>query len=1080
MGPLWAAGSAPRRRARLALLAPFLLAASLGAAPPARAADPCAPVVNPVACENSKPGTPESTWDISGAGTATIQGFATDISVNRGQTVQFKVNTPARSYRLDIYRMGYYGGAGARLVATVAPSAALPQSQPACATTAATGLVDCAGWRVSASWAVPASAVSGIYFAKLVRTDGTAGSSHIVFVVRDDAGGSAVVFQTSDTTWQAYNDWGGNSLYTGSPAGRAYKVSYNRPFNTRANAPEDWVFNSEYPAVRWLEANGYDVSYIAGVDSARSGALLRNHAAFLSVGHDEYWSGGQRANVEAARDAGVSLAFLSGNEVFWKTRWEADGAGTANRTLVCYKETHAGQPIDPADPPTWTGTWRDPRFSPPADGGRPENALTGTIFMVNGSASRADSIKVPASFRGLRFWRNTSVAGLAAGATRTMPAGTLGYEWDEELDNGARPAGLIRLSSATYNLTSDYLQDFGSTYGSGSPTHNLTLYRAASGALVFGAGTVQWAWGLDADHDRAGTPADADMRQATVNLLADMKVQPATLQAGLVAASASGDATGPSAGITAPVSGTRVDAGQRITISGTASDAGGVVGGVEVSTDGGTTWHRASGTTSWTYAWTASSSGTATIYARATDDSANIGARSAPVSVTVGGRTCPCSLWDAGTTPAVANDSDAAPTELGVKFSADSAGSITGIRFYKGSQNTGTHVGRLWTASGQLLGTVTFGGETASGWQTATFASPITIAANTTYVASYTAPNGHYSANEGYFATAAFDRAPLHALRDGTSGPDGAYGAAGSFPTNAWASANYWVDVVFSDTTAADTTPPAITSRTPASGATGVAVTARPTATFGEAVQANTISFALRDPSGGLVASSTAYDAATRTATLTPAAALSAGTTYTATVSGAKDLAGNTMTASSWSFTTATTPPPPPPPSGCPCSIWDASATPSVLADSDVASVELGVKLRSDVSGSITAIRFYKGSQNMGTHTGSLWAADGTKLAGGTFTGETASGWQQLTLPAPVPIQAGATYVASYHAPAGRYSVDEGFFASSGVDRGPLHALREGVSGSNGVYAYGSFTTFPTSTYQSSNYWVDVVFTASN
>ena len=102
---------------------------------------------------------------------------------------------------------------------------------------------------------------------------------------------------------------------------------------------------------------------------------------FLSVGHDEYWSGQQRANVEAARDAGVDLAFFSGNEVFWKTRWEnsIDASGTPYRTLVCYKESKDNAKIDPS--PAWTGTWRDNRFSPPSDGGRPENALTGTIYM---------------------------------------------------------------------------------------------------------------------------------------------------------------------------------------------------------------------------------------------------------------------------------------------------------------------------------------------------------------------------------------------------------------------------------------------------------------------------------------------------------------------------------------------------------------------------------------------------------------------------------------------------------------------------------------------------------------------------
>ena len=225
--------------------------------------------------------------------------------------------------------MGYYGGMGARQVTTMTAVRPLPQNQPNCLSDATTGLIDCGNWAQSASWTVPATAVSGIYFAKVDATE-TGGASHIVFVVRDDDGQSDLLFQTSDTTWQAYNQYGGNSLYVGSPAGRAYKVSYNRPFTTRGTSPEDWVFNAEYPMVRWLEANGYDVSYTTGIDTDRRGAELLEHKVFLSVGHDEYWSGAQRANVEAARAAGVHLAFFSGNEVFWKTRWEnsIDGRGT--------------------------------------------------------------------------------------------------------------------------------------------------------------------------------------------------------------------------------------------------------------------------------------------------------------------------------------------------------------------------------------------------------------------------------------------------------------------------------------------------------------------------------------------------------------------------------------------------------------------------------------------------------------------------------------------------------------------------------------------------------------------------------
>jgi hypothetical protein len=416
------------------------------------------------------------------------QGFATDISVTPGQIVRFKIDTSSANYSIDIYRMGYCGGAGARNIATISPSATLPQNQPNCLTSPSTGLIDCGNWAVSASWTVPVDAVSGIYFAHLKRID-TGGESHIFFVVRNDTGNSEMVFQTSDTTWQAYNQYGGNSLYVGGPGtnpGRAYKVSYNRPFTTRGTGPEDFLFNAEYPMVRFLESNGYNVSYISGVDTDRFGTTIltpAKHKVFLSVGHDEYWSGPQRANVEAARAVGMHLAFFSGNEVFWKTRWEPsiDGSATDYRTLVSYKETHANAKLDPT--PTWTGTWRDPRFSPPADGGKPENALTGTSFKVN---SGTTAISVPAAFGKTRFWRNTTVATLAAGATATFTAGTLGYEWDEEINNGFRPAGLMRLSSTTVSV-SQMLLDYGSTYGA-EHTHNLTLYRIPNGALVFGGG----------------------------------------------------------------------------------------------------------------------------------------------------------------------------------------------------------------------------------------------------------------------------------------------------------------------------------------------------------------------------------------------------------------------------------------------------------------------------------------------------------------------------------------------------------------------------------------------------------------
>lgn len=1204
---------------------------------------------------------PASQWDVAGAGDSTIQGFTTDISFNVGETVSFKVNTAATAYRLDIYRMGYYGGNGAAFVTTVRPSVSLPQSQPACVTNSATGLVDCGNWAVSASWSVPATAKSGIYFAKVVRESGAAGASHIMFVVRDDASHSAILFQTSDTTWQAYNQYGGNSLYVGSPAGRAYKVSYNRPFTTRSTSPEDWVFNAEYPMVRWLEANGYDVTYTTGLDTQRRGQLITNHKVFMSVGHDEYWSAGQRASVEAARNAGVNLAFLSGNLMFWKTRWEnsIDGSGTPYRTLVCYKETHANAKIDPLSN-VWTGTWRDPRFSPPADGGRPENALTGLIFTVNDPGG--GEVKVSQAEGRSRFWRNTSFAQLAAGATGTLATGTamLAYEWDEDLNNGFRPPGLMRLSSSTVTGLS-YLKDYGSTYGSGTGTHSFALYRHSSGALVFSAGTVQYSWGLDNNHDRTSAPTDSRLQQATVNLLADMGVQPATLQSGLLLATASTDVTPPIATITSPAAGSTVPLSP-MTVRGTASDVGGVVTAVEVSTDGGATWNRVSGRESWTYDWTPSLSGPATILSRGIDDSGNIQTPATAINVTVGGSAaCPCTIWNDSATPGTLADPDSVATELGLKFRSDVAGYITGIRFYKSSTNTGTHQGSIWNRTGTRLASVTFAGETASGWQTALLTTPVAIAANTTYVVSYNAPNGHYSTTTNFFTNSGVNTPPLRALQSGVDGTNGvySYGPAGTFPTLAWLDANYSVDVIFNTSVGADTTAPVITAVTAAPGLTTAtltwttdedassrvdygsttalgssasdaalvkshtlaltglasgttyyyrvssadgannsstlpvsgnppltfatdAVDTTPPAISGIAATAGgttaTVAWTTNEASTSRIDYGTSpglLTSAITSATMATAHAvnlpnLEPGTTYYYRVTSA-DTAGNpatspdislaplsfsttppdsvapvisavaaapaSMTAAiTWttdeatdsrvdygtstalgstaalpamttahaitltgltpgatyyfrvtsadaSANTSTSPVTVNPPASFTTStatvtkVFADSATPATIQDPDTAAVELGMKFRADVNGTVTGVRFYKGANNTGLHVGNLWSSTGTLLATVTFSGETASGWQQASFPSPVNISAGQTYVISYHAPNGRYSSTGAYFTTSGAYKAPLYALRNGVDGSNSVYKYGSAGSFPTATYNGSNYWVDVVFT---
>ena len=156
--------------------------------------------------------------------------------------------------------------------------------------------------------------------------------------------------------------------------------------------------------------------------------------------------------------------------------------------------------------------------------------------------------------------------------------------------------------------------------------------------------------------------------------------------------------------------------------------------------------------------------------------------------------------------------------------------------------------------------------------------------------------------------------------------------------------------------------------------------------------------------------------------------------------------------------------------------IWPSTTVPGVVDSGPDSAVELGVKFRSDMAGTITGIRFYKASTNTGTHVGNLWSSTGTRLATATFTNETASGWQQVNFSTPVAITANTVYVASYHTNVGHYSDNLNYFTSQGVDNPPLHALANGVSGVNGVYRYGSSSAFPNLGWNSSNYWVDVAF----
>src|ERR1035437_947480 len=1026
-----------------------------------------APITGPnaIVLENEKPGTPEDVWQVApGADSTLIQGFTTAISTNLGGEVDFKINnqTSNANYHIDIYRLGYYGGGGATLVTSIQHQGTTAIAQPAALTDPATGLVDAGNWQVTDSWSVPTTATSGVYVANVI--DG-AEVFQIPFVVRNDSSTSDIVFQTSDETWQAYNGWGGANLYGGNgpaPTGAAYAVSYNRPITTQdgsgtGSGPQDTVFGAEYAAIQWMEENGYDVSYIAGLDTATNGSLLLNHKIFMDAGHDEYWTDSQVANVVAAKNAGVNLTFLSGNEIFWQTQFDPSisGDGAAGRTLVTYKDSHFQTLVNPTG--SGTGTFE----APVSWGGAntPSNALTGTVFQVD--QTTLGTITIPYDLTQLRFWRNTSVASTAPGQTASLEPGLLGYEWDSSPNNGFMPTGLIDLSSTTVQ-TAAYNSQFGNVDGPGTATHNLVEYRdPTSGALVFGAGTVFWSWGLSSDHTPGPTgnvtTTDPNVQQAMVNLFADMGVQPGTLQASLVIASQSTDHTAPTSKISS-ISASSVVEGGQVTVTGTATDVGGVIGGVQVSTDGGKTWNPASGqvgtqSVSWTYTFNAPAPGTYSIETRAVDDSLNLEAPGPGTSYVVTPSSA-LSLFGPSDSPAVPSVSDTS-VEVGVKFSTATGGKITGLRFYKGSLNVGAHTADLWSSTGTLLATATFTNESASGWQQVNFSNPVTITPGTTYVASYHT-NGNYSDTTGYFDTYNGQaHGSLAAPGDALNGVF-AYGAGSIFPNNISSTGdNFWVDVVFSDTPQpqANADSGFTVNENGTLSIAASALLANDTDPNGLALSITGVSI----PTNGTVS----YNASTQSVTFVPNTDYSGAASFTYSITDANG--GSSSASVGLVVNGATTTE----------SLFSPSSVPSIVTVADINPIELGLKFQADTNGEITGIRFYKGPQNTGTHVADLWSSTGTLLATATFASQTASGWQEVDFSNPVAITAGTTYVASYHTN-GDYSADPNYFATSHAS-GDLIA----PSGSNGVYAYGSGSLFPTNSFNSTSYGVDVVFTTS-
>jgi hypothetical protein len=430
--------------------------------------------------ENAHPGT--SAWNLPGGTSQSIatpskaiQGYA-QISVQPGDVLQMHVSTkPAAPYQIQIFRLGWYQGLGGRLIACV-PSCTGSEpgtAQPVPSPDPQTGSLD-AGWPVSDTVQVASDWTSGYFVAKLILTGGPAAgqASWIPFIVRAAPGtSSAILVQASVNTWEAYNNWGGKSLYVVNSSGpvvpasttvAAAMVSFNRPFN---NATQ--VFQWEYDRVRFLERMGYDVTYQTDVDTDQSPGSLLAHRLDIVSGHDEYWSPAMRNGYEAARAADVNLAFLGGNIGYWQARY-----ANADHTLVEYRSAS----LDP-DP---VAVDKTVRFSqPPVN--RPECELLGVGFagLLN-AHDPPRSYAVPTAALANPWFAGT---GLTAAS---VLFGTVGYEWDDVNPGCAVPPLQVLLHFP------------GLPGVAGSPeSADAVTYTASSGARVVSDGSLQVAWALD-------------------------------------------------------------------------------------------------------------------------------------------------------------------------------------------------------------------------------------------------------------------------------------------------------------------------------------------------------------------------------------------------------------------------------------------------------------------------------------------------------------------------------------------------------------------------------------------------------
>lgn len=438
--------------------------------------------INPIPAENALPGDPDWYGGLVATGRE-IEGYVNRTSARAGDVVEVHASADAQHpARWTLYRLGWYGGARARAVATGDFEVS---RQAECELSRETGVVEC-DWAVAFSVRVDPAWVSGLYLFALRRDDGYTRFAPLVIT---DERPADLVLQSTENTAQAYNDWMGQSLYADAAGvfttGLALQASFNRPYAQDRGAGH--VLRYEALAAAFLERHGYDITYTTnGEVSARGAEVLTTRGAYLSVGHDEYWTGQARDAVERARDAGMPLLFLGANVAYWKIR-TAGGVDASNpRVITCFKANPEEDPERESE--GRTGRYRDEPIA------RPENALVGTMYESYLNVSSA--------------WRVVGADGFLYAGTGLRDGDTLpflvGYEYDRVFDNGQTPASVEVVARS------------GIVDARGVPSwSDAVAYRAPSGAFVFGAASIEFVWGLG----DARTPADPRVERMFANLL---------------------------------------------------------------------------------------------------------------------------------------------------------------------------------------------------------------------------------------------------------------------------------------------------------------------------------------------------------------------------------------------------------------------------------------------------------------------------------------------------------------------------------------------------------------------------------